>query len=97
MPVVPLGVAQSNLHWGIQIWMVAGFAEVAVKKDNLVAEACNHPNCLGLAFRSRVTDGRFRVTDQPEVGKAGQDKCVSRTDSHGPLGFITFYVYVLSL
>ena len=28
--------------------MVAGFAEVADRKDFLVAGACNHPNCLVL-------------------------------------------------
>ncbi len=28
--------------------------------------------------RDRVIGGRFRVTDQPEVGKAGQYKAVSR-------------------
>jgi hypothetical protein len=30
--------------------MVAGFAEVAERKEILVAGACNHPNCLVLPF-----------------------------------------------
>jgi hypothetical protein len=34
----------------MQIRMVAGFAEVAERKDILVAGACNHPNCLVLPF-----------------------------------------------
>ena len=35
----------------LSIRMVAGFAEVAERKEILVAGACNHPNCLALAFR----------------------------------------------
>jgi len=31
--------------------MVAGFAEVIEREETLVAEACNHPNCLVLPFR----------------------------------------------
>jgi hypothetical protein len=31
--------------------MVAGFAEIAERKESLVAEACNHPNWLALPFR----------------------------------------------
>jgi hypothetical protein len=34
-----------------QIRMVAGFAEVIEREETLVAEACNHPNCLVLPFR----------------------------------------------
>jgi hypothetical protein len=30
--------------------MVAGFAEVIERKETLVAEARNHPNCLVLPF-----------------------------------------------
>jgi hypothetical protein len=30
--------------------MVAGFAEVVEREETLVAEACNHPNCLVLPF-----------------------------------------------
>jgi hypothetical protein len=30
--------------------MVAGFAEIAERKEILVAGACNHPNCLVLPF-----------------------------------------------
>jgi hypothetical protein len=30
--------------------MVAGSAEVAERKEILVAGACNHPNCLVLLF-----------------------------------------------
>jgi hypothetical protein len=31
--------------------MVARFAEVIDREETLVAEACNHPNCLVLPFR----------------------------------------------
>jgi hypothetical protein len=31
--------------------MVAGFAEVIESEETLVAEACNHLNCLVLPFR----------------------------------------------
>jgi hypothetical protein len=31
--------------------MIAGFAEVIEREAALVAEACNHPNCLVLPFR----------------------------------------------
>jgi hypothetical protein len=31
--------------------MVAGFGEVIEREETLVAEACNHPNCLVLLFR----------------------------------------------
>jgi hypothetical protein len=31
--------------------LVAGFAEVIESEETLVAEACNHPNCLVLPFR----------------------------------------------
>jgi hypothetical protein len=41
----------SNLHCGIQVRMVAGYAEVIERKEILVAGACNHPNCLVLPFR----------------------------------------------
>jgi hypothetical protein len=34
----------------LQIRMVAGFAEVIEREGTLVAEACNHPNCLVLPF-----------------------------------------------
>jgi hypothetical protein len=34
----------------MQIRMVAGFAEVIEREETLVAEACNHPNCLVLTF-----------------------------------------------
>jgi hypothetical protein len=30
--------------------MVAGFAEVIESEEALVAQACNHPNCLALPF-----------------------------------------------
>jgi hypothetical protein len=30
--------------------MVAGFAELIESEATLVAEACNHPNCLVLPF-----------------------------------------------
>jgi hypothetical protein len=30
--------------------MVAGFVEVVEKEATLVAQACNHPNCLVLPF-----------------------------------------------
>jgi hypothetical protein len=30
--------------------MVAGLAEVVEREESLVAEACNHPNCLVLPF-----------------------------------------------
>jgi hypothetical protein len=32
----------------MQVRMVAGFAEVIEREETLVAEACNHPNCLVL-------------------------------------------------
>jgi len=35
-----------------QIRMVAGFAEVIDSKENLVAGACNHPNCLVIPFKT---------------------------------------------
>jgi hypothetical protein len=35
---------------GLSIRMVAGFAEVADRKEFLVAGACNHPNLLVLPF-----------------------------------------------
>jgi hypothetical protein len=35
----------------LQIWMVAGLAEVTERKEILVAGACNHPICLVLPFR----------------------------------------------
>ena len=41
----------TQLHCGIQIRMVAGFAEVIESEATLVAEACNHPNLLVLQFR----------------------------------------------
>jgi len=31
--------------------MVAGFAEAIERKETLVAEAYNHPNCLVLPFK----------------------------------------------
>jgi hypothetical protein len=31
--------------------MVAWFAEVIGREETLVAEACDHPNCLVLPFR----------------------------------------------
>jgi len=31
--------------------MVAGFADLIETEEGLVAEACNHPNCLVLPFR----------------------------------------------
>jgi hypothetical protein len=34
----------------MQIRMVAGFPEVVEREETLVAEACNHPNCLVLPF-----------------------------------------------
>jgi hypothetical protein len=34
--------------------MVAGFAEVAERKEILVAEACNYPNLLVLPFRMEL-------------------------------------------
>jgi hypothetical protein len=34
-----LGAALSNLRWGIQIRMVAGFAEVIEREESLVAAA----------------------------------------------------------
>jgi len=34
----------------LQSRMVAGFAEVIEREETLVAEACNHPNCLVLPF-----------------------------------------------
>jgi hypothetical protein len=39
-----LGATFSNLRCGIQIRMVAGFAEVIEGEATLVAAACNHPN-----------------------------------------------------
>ena len=43
---------RSNLQPGkLQIRMVAGFAEIAEKKEILVAGACNVPNLLSVAFR----------------------------------------------
>jgi hypothetical protein len=35
----------------IQNRMVAGLVEVVEREETLVAEACNHPNCLVLPFR----------------------------------------------
>jgi hypothetical protein len=35
----------------LSIRMVTGFAEVIEREEALVAEACNHPNCLVLPFR----------------------------------------------
>jgi hypothetical protein len=49
-----LRVPFSNLHCGIQIRMVAAFAEVIESEATLVAEACNHPNCLVLPFRMEL-------------------------------------------
>jgi hypothetical protein len=40
-----------NMGRGMQIRMVAGFAEVIDREETLVATACNHPNCLVLPFR----------------------------------------------
>jgi len=34
--------------------MVAGFAEVAERKEILVAGACNHPNLLVIPFRAEL-------------------------------------------
>jgi hypothetical protein len=34
--------------------MVAEFPEVTETKETLVAEACNHPNCLVLPFRMEL-------------------------------------------
>jgi hypothetical protein len=31
--------------------MVAGYPELVHKKEQLIAEACNHPNCLVVPFR----------------------------------------------
>jgi hypothetical protein len=36
----------------LQIRMVAGFADVAERKEILVAGACNHPNCLVIPFKT---------------------------------------------
>ena len=41
----------SEQQTSIQIRMVAGFVEVVEREETLVAEACNHPNCLVLPFR----------------------------------------------
>jgi len=41
----------SEQQTSIQIRMVAGFAEVVEREETLVAEACNHPNCLVLPLR----------------------------------------------
>ena len=35
----------------LQIRMVAGCGELLQRKEQLIAEACNHPNCLVLPFR----------------------------------------------
>ena len=35
----------------LQIRMVAGYWEPVDRKEQLIAEACNHPNCLVLPFR----------------------------------------------
>jgi hypothetical protein len=32
--------------------MVAGFAEVIDREETLVAQACNHPNCLVIPFKT---------------------------------------------
>jgi hypothetical protein len=34
--------------------MVAGFAEVIEREQTLVAEACNHPNCLVIPFKAEL-------------------------------------------
>jgi hypothetical protein len=34
--------------------MVAGFAEIAARKEILVAGACNHPNLLVIPFRREL-------------------------------------------
>lgn len=41
--------------------MVAGFAEIAERKEVLVAGACNHPNCLVLSFRFPSVPMRAQV------------------------------------
>ncbi|MGB2620302.1 MAG: hypothetical protein WBC57_24190, partial [Candidatus Acidiferrales bacterium] len=41
-------------HRESQIRMVAGLTELIEGKDSLVAEACNHPNCLVLPFRMEL-------------------------------------------
>jgi len=41
-----------DLQCGIQIRMVAGFVEVIEREETLVAAACNHPNCLVIAFKT---------------------------------------------
>jgi hypothetical protein len=38
----------------LSIRTVAGFSEVAERRDLVVAEACNHPNCLVLPFRMEL-------------------------------------------
>jgi hypothetical protein len=44
----PQAVDHSRL-WH-HIWMVAGVAELIEREEILVAQACNHPNCLVLRF-----------------------------------------------
>jgi len=34
--------------------MVAGFTEVIESEETLVAEACNHPNCLVIPFSAQL-------------------------------------------
>ena len=34
----------------LQIRMVAGYRKLVHRKEQLIAEACNHPNCLVLPF-----------------------------------------------
>jgi hypothetical protein len=49
-----LDATLSNLDCDIPIRIVAGFAEVAGRKEILVAEACNHPNCLVLPLALKL-------------------------------------------
>ncbi len=45
-----LDATLSNLHCGSQFGWLQGFGSYS-KESNLVATACNHPNCLVLPFR----------------------------------------------
>lgn len=49
-----LGADSLKSPRGIQIRMVAEFAETAESKEIFVAKACNHPNCVVLPLRSEL-------------------------------------------
>jgi hypothetical protein len=44
------GQAIQNSRLPYKFGRVAGFVEVVEREETLVAEACNHPNCLVLPF-----------------------------------------------